>query len=93
MANEGQGKAEGGGVDYEPGAQPFAFFGHGLGAMLAYEVTRFVQRRARLAPLHLFLSGQTDPAHHEDSGAPIPHARLPLYRSRDPSPAAWPGSG
>jgi pyochelin biosynthetic protein PchC len=42
-------------------APPFAFFGHSLGAALAYEVARRIQER-RVGPLsHLFVSGRPEP--------------------------------
>ncbi|MBL8277341.1 MAG: thioesterase [Pelomonas sp.] len=37
--------------------QPFAFFGHSLGALLAFEVSRRLQARSQPLPVHLFLSG------------------------------------
>jgi len=40
--------------------QPFAFFGHSLGAILAFEVTRSLRRRG-FAPAHLFVSGNIAP--------------------------------
>lgn len=36
--------------------QPFAFFGHSLGALLAFEVSRRLQARSQPLPVHLFLS-------------------------------------
>lgn len=50
------------------GDEPFAFFGHGMGAILAYEVARFVQRRLGIAPLHLFVSGQVHPGYYTQRG-------------------------
>lgn len=35
---------------------PFAFFGHSLGALLAFEVARYCQQRALPTPAHLFAS-------------------------------------
>jgi surfactin synthase thioesterase subunit len=37
--------------------QPFAFFGHSLGALIAFEVARECQRRGFPVPIHLFASG------------------------------------
>ena len=42
-------------------AQKFAFFGHGVGAILAYEVARFVQRQYDEELVHLFVSGSLPP--------------------------------
>jgi medium-chain acyl-[acyl-carrier-protein] hydrolase len=35
---------------------PFAFFGHSLGALIAFELTRQLRREEQPGPLHLFLS-------------------------------------
>jgi surfactin synthase thioesterase subunit len=56
-------------VDFEP---PFAFFGHSLGALVAYEVARALRRADRDLPAVLFLSGfpapdlprHAPPVHH-----------------------------
>jgi len=44
----------------QPGG-PFAFFGHSLGALLAFEVTRFLVRYQLARPVHLFVSGTSAP--------------------------------
>lgn len=41
--------------------RPFAFFGHSMGALLAYELTRTLRRRGRPLPAHLFVSGRSAP--------------------------------
>lgn len=43
------------------GQRPFAFFGHSMGAMLAYETACALRRRGLPAPVHLFVSGRTAP--------------------------------
>jgi surfactin synthase thioesterase subunit len=40
---------------------PFAFFGHSMGAALAFEVTRRLMRGGGPLPLHLFVSGRRGP--------------------------------
>ncbi|HEX5761015.1 MAG TPA: thioesterase domain-containing protein [Thermoanaerobaculia bacterium] len=40
---------------------PFAFFGHSLGALVAYELARALRRRGGPEPLHLLLSGRRGP--------------------------------
>jgi surfactin synthase thioesterase subunit len=40
---------------------PFVFFGHSMGAMLAFELARELRRRAQALPLHLFVSGRCAP--------------------------------
>lgn len=49
------------------GRAPFAFFGHSLGAMLAFEVTRFLMLHYMPLPLHLFASGCDAPQHRSAS--------------------------
>jgi medium-chain acyl-[acyl-carrier-protein] hydrolase len=46
--------------------KPFAFFGHSMGAMVAYELARELRRRGQTGPVHLFLSGRRA-AHLPDS--------------------------
>lgn len=43
--------------------EPYAFFGHSMGALVAYETLRRLGRDGLPAPLHLFVSGR---------GAPVP---------------------
>lgn len=40
---------------------PFAFFGHSMGALIAFEMARELRRRAAPLPWHLFLSGRVAP--------------------------------
>jgi len=41
--------------------RPFAFFGHSLGALVAFELARELQRRAQLSPIYFFASGGCAP--------------------------------
>jgi surfactin synthase thioesterase subunit len=41
--------------------RPFAVFGHSMGGLLAFELTRALLRRGRLLPAHLFVSGRPAP--------------------------------
>ncbi len=41
--------------------RPFAFFGHSMGALLAFEMTRYLRRHGLPQPLHLFVSGRRAP--------------------------------
>ncbi|MGW7820217.1 thioesterase II family protein [Streptomyces puniciscabiei] len=41
---------------------PFAFFGHSMGAVLAFEVARRIAREGGTAPEHLFVSGRRAPS-------------------------------
>jgi medium-chain acyl-[acyl-carrier-protein] hydrolase len=40
---------------------PFAFFGHSLGALVAFELAGALRRRGHAEPLHLFVSGRAAP--------------------------------
>jgi medium-chain acyl-[acyl-carrier-protein] hydrolase len=39
----------------------FAFFGHSMGAMIAFELARRLRREGRALPLHVFVSGRSAP--------------------------------
>jgi len=51
---------------------PYAFFGHSMGAVIAFEVSRAIHRRGDAPPSHLFLSARRavhipsreEPCHH-----------------------------
>jgi len=51
---------------------PFAFFGHSLGAFIAFELARQLRRQLDLQPAHLFVSGQRAPQ-MPDPHPPIRH--------------------
>lgn len=40
---------------------PFAFFGHSLGALVGFELARYLRRHQNVSPVHLFVSGHTSP--------------------------------
>jgi surfactin synthase thioesterase subunit len=42
-------------------ALPVAFFGHSLGALIAFEVCRELRRRKQILPVHLFVAGRAAP--------------------------------
>ncbi|XP_033108383.1 S-acyl fatty acid synthase thioesterase, medium chain-like isoform X2 [Anneissia japonica] len=42
-------------------SKPFAFFGHSMGAALAFEVSCYLKKYYGLQPVHLFVSGFTSP--------------------------------
>lgn len=52
--------------------KPFAFFGHSLGALLGFELTRYLRQQAAVQPLHLFVSGRRAP-HLSDSQSSLHH--------------------
>lgn len=41
--------------------KPFAFFGHSMGALISFELTRHLRRESAPVPLQLFLSGRSAP--------------------------------
>jgi len=41
--------------------KPFVFFGHSLGALIGFEIARWLRNRGRPEPLHLFVSGRSAP--------------------------------
>ncbi len=51
---------------------PFAFFGHSMGALMAFELAREIRRRNGPKPIHLFVSGARAP-HAVDHDPPIHH--------------------
>jgi len=46
--------------------RPFAFFGHSLGALVGFELSRQLRREYAIEPLHLFLSGRGAPQIRND---------------------------
>jgi medium-chain acyl-[acyl-carrier-protein] hydrolase len=50
--------------------RPFAFFGHSMGALLAFEVAQRLRARRGVEPVHLFISGRRGP---ERPPTPIIH--------------------
>lgn len=50
--------------------RPYAFFGHSTGALVAYELTRWLAERGRALPIHLVVSGRWPP-HRTDPEPPI----------------------
>ena len=55
--------------------KPFAFFGHSLGALICFELARFLRREYGKVPVHLFVSGRQAPHIPELS---------PIYSLPDP---------
>jgi medium-chain acyl-[acyl-carrier-protein] hydrolase len=52
--------------------KPFAFFGHSMGALVAYELSKQLEKNHQLSPLILFVSGHNAP-HIPDRADPIHH--------------------
>lgn len=58
--------------------RPFALFGHSMGALICYELARYLRRTGAPEPLHLFASGRRAP-HLPDRSGPrytLPDAEL-----------------
>ena len=55
--------------------RPFAFFGHSMGAIIAFELARLLRGEGGAAPAHLFVSGRRAPQ--------IPDADPPTYNLPD----------
>ena len=55
---------------------PFVFFGHSMGAMLSFELSRELRRRGQTLPLHLFVSGRRAPQ--------IPDTEEPIHALPEP---------
>lgn len=51
--------------------RPFAFFGHSMGAKVAFELARYLQTTRGIEPRHLFVSGSNGPR--------IPRSGRPIY--------------
>jgi medium-chain acyl-[acyl-carrier-protein] hydrolase len=45
----------------DPGAEPYAFFGHSMGALVSFELARALRERGRPGPVHLVVSGHRAP--------------------------------
>ena len=54
---------------------PYAFFGHSLGAIIAFELARQLRREKAPGLLHLFVSGKRAPQ--------VPHSLPPIYQLPD----------
>lgn len=57
--------------------KPFAFFGHSMGALVSFELTRLLRREYGLLPLHLFVSGRRAPQ--------IPNLEPPIHILPEPA--------
>lgn len=55
--------------------RPFAFYGHSLGALIAFEVAREMQRCRETGPVHLFVSALRSPS--------LPNPNRPLHALPD----------
>lgn len=58
-------------------ALPFAFFGHSMGGLIAFELARWLKNESRALPAHLFISAKSCPEHQEEiPSAPLSDAQL-----------------
>lgn len=60
---------------------PFAFFGHSMGALLAFELAHRLESRHEPGPLHLFVSGHAAPD-AERTSAPLHELPEPEFLER-----------
>ncbi len=58
-----------------PGSEPFAFFGHSLGALMAFELARHLRRQESTGPSRLVVSARAAPR--------VPKREPPLHRLPD----------
>jgi medium-chain acyl-[acyl-carrier-protein] hydrolase len=56
---------------------PFAFFGHSMGALISFELARFLRSQRRSCPMQLFVSGHRAPQ--------LPPGRLRLHDLPEPA--------
>lgn len=56
---------------------PFAFFGHSMGALISYELTRYLRRQGGPQPQHLLVSGHTAPQ--------LPDREPPIHALPEPA--------
>ncbi len=56
--------------------KPFAFFGHSLGALVSFELARYLCRQYNLDPTHLFVSGHNAPQ--------VPDREPPIHALPEP---------
>ncbi|RCJ38754.1 gramicidin dehydrogenase [Nostoc minutum NIES-26] len=57
--------------------KPFAFFGHSMGALVSFEVTRLLRQEYNLHPVHLFVAGRRAPQ--------IPDPKPPVHNLPEPA--------
>ncbi|MEU5693076.1 thioesterase domain-containing protein [Actinosynnema sp. NPDC020468] len=75
---------------------PYAFFGHSMGATIAFETARTLVREGASAPIHLFTSARRSPTRnrrewsHEPTDADLLAEAMTLGAPRTTTPAALP---
>lgn len=55
--------------------RPYAFFGHSMGALISFAVTRELRRNGAPSPVHLFMAGHRAPQ--------LPPRQAPVYHLSD----------
>ncbi|MEH2178730.1 thioesterase II family protein [Nostoc sp.] len=59
--------------------KPFVFFGHSMGALVSFELTRLLRKQYSLEPVHVFVSARRDPQ-IPDSDPPIHALPEPAFK-------------
>ncbi|MBE9209287.1 thioesterase [Nostoc sp. LEGE 06077] len=57
--------------------KPFAFFGHSMGGLFSFELTRLLRQKYNILPVHLFISGRRAPQ--------IPPVKPPIHNLPEPA--------
>ncbi len=57
--------------------KPFAFFGHSMGGLVSFELTRLLRKEYGINPVHLFISGRRAPQ--------IPNSKPPIHTLTEPA--------
>lgn len=55
--------------------KPYAFFGHSMGGLISFELTRFLRREYGISPIHLFISARRAPQ--------VPASHPPIHKLSD----------
>lgn len=65
-------------------SKPFAFFGHSMGAIISFELARYLRKEQSPEPVHLFVSGRRAPQalDTEPSTYNLPEAKFLAYLRR-----------
>ncbi|MBU7581852.1 MAG: thioesterase [Nostoc sp. TH1S01] len=57
--------------------KPFALFGHSMGGLVSFELTRLLHKKYGIVPVHLFISGRRAPQ--------VPNSKPPIHNLAEPA--------